>query len=205
MADVRQTSIIDEPVPQVYFPYAQHPLSRMRLLIRSAGDPAGLVAPIRREMSQMHPLVPLAKAGPLDDTVSALIAPSRLMLVLLACCAGLAVLLAAVGIYAVMSYTIAEGTQEIGVRIALGARPFNVIALIVRQGGLIAAIGLAAGLALSLIFGHVLQAFLYGVTPHDPVTLTAAATFLAAIALTAMLVPALKAAQCDPMAAIRCE
>jgi len=205
VADVRQTSIIDEPAPQVYFPYAQHPLPRMRLLIRSAGDPAGLVGPIRREMSQMHPLVPLAKAGPLDETVSALIAPSRFMLLLLGVCAGLAVVLAAVGIYAVMSYTIAERTREIGVRIALGARPFNVVALIMRQGGLVTAIGLSTGLTLSLIFGHVLQALLYGITPHDPVTLIGAAVFLAAIALAAMVVPALKATRLDPIVAIRCE
>jgi putative ABC transport system permease protein len=205
VADVRQTSIIDDPVPQVYFPYAQHPLSRMRLLVRSAGDPAGLVGPIRREMSRMHPLVPLAKAGPLDETVSAWRAPGWFMLLLLASCAGLAVVLAAVGIYAVMSYTIAERTREIGVRIALGARPFNIVALIVRQGGLVTAIGLAAGLTLSLIFGHVLQAFLYGITPHDPVTLIGSAVFLAAIALAAMLVPALKATRLDPIAAIRCE
>jgi putative ABC transport system permease protein len=205
VADVRQTSIIDDPAPQVYFPYAQHPVPRMRLLVRSAGDPAGLVGPIRREMSQMHPLVPLAKAGPLDETVSALTAPSWFMLLLLGCCAGLAVVLAAVGIYAVMSYTIAERTREIGVRIALGARPFNIVALIVRQGGLVTAIGLAAGLTLSLIFGHVVQALLYGITPHDPVTLVGAAVFLAAIALAAMLVPALKATRLDPIVAIRCE
>jgi len=205
VADVRQTSIIDEPDPQVYFPYAQHPLPRMRLLIRSAGDPAGLVRPVRREMSQMHPLVPLAKAAPLDETVSALIAPSRFMLMLLGCCASLAVLLAAVGIYAVMSYTVAERTREIGVRIALGARPCNVLALIVRQGGLVIAIGLSAGLALSLMFGHVLHALLYGITPHDPLTLAAAMGFLAAIAFAAMLGPALKASRCDPIAAIRSE
>jgi putative ABC transport system permease protein len=177
----------------------------MRLLVRSAGDPAGLVSPIRREMSQMHPLVPLAKAAPLDETVSAWIAPSRFMLLLLGCCAGLAVLLAAVGIYAVMSYTVAERTQEIGIRIALGARPCNVLALIARQGGLVISIGLSAGLAMSLIFGHVLQALLYGITPHDPLTLAAAMGFLAAIAFAAMLGPALKAARCDPIAAIRCE
>jgi putative ABC transport system permease protein len=203
VADVRQTSIIEEPAPQVYFPYAQRPLSRMRLLVRSAGDPASLVHPIRREMSRMHPLVPLAKAARLDETVSAWIAPSRFMLVLLGCCAGLAALLAAVGIYAVMSYTVAERTQEIGIRIALGARPSNVLVLILRQGGLVTAIGLSAGLTLSLIFGHVLQALLYGVTPHDPVTLAAAAGFLACISLAAMLAPALKASRCDPIAAIR--
>jgi putative ABC transport system permease protein len=205
VADVRQISIIDEPAPQVYFPYAQHPLSRMRLLVRSAGDPAGLVGPIRREMSRMHPLVPLAKAAPLDETVSAWIAPNWFMLLLLGCCAGLAVVLAGVGIYAVMSYTIAERTREIGVRIALGARPFDVVALIVRQGGLVTAIGLSAGLTLSLILGHVLQALLYGITPHDPVTLIGAAVFLSAIALAAMLVPALKATRLDPIVAIRCE
>ncbi len=205
VADVRQTSIIDEPAPQVYFPYAQHPLPRMRLLVRSAGDPAALVHSIRREMSQMHPLVPLAKAGPLDETVSLDIAPRRFTLLLLGCCAGLAVLLAAVGIYAVMSYTIAERTREIGVRIALGARPVNVMVLIVKQGGVVTAIGLAAGLALSLIFGRVLQTLLYGITPHDPVTLIAAAGLLALIALAAMLGPALKAAQSDPIAAIRSE
>jgi putative ABC transport system permease protein len=205
VADVRQTSIIDEPAPQVYFPYAQRPLPRMRLLVRSAGDPAGLVGPIRREMSQMHPLVPLAKAAPLDETVSTWITPNWFMLLLLGCCAGLAVLLAAVGIYAVMSYTVAERTQEIGIRIALGARPSNVLVLILRQGGLVTAIGLSAGFTLSLIFGHVLHAFLYGITPHDPVTLAAAAGFLACISLAAMLVPALKASRCDPIAAIRSE
>jgi putative ABC transport system permease protein len=205
VADVRQTSIIDEPPPQVYFPYAQHPLPRMRLLIRSAGDPAGLVGPIRREMSKMDPLVPLARAGPLDETVSALIAPTWFMLLLLGCCAGLAVVLAAVGIYAVMSYTIAERTREIGVRIALGARPFNVVALIMRQGGLVTAIGLSAGLTLSLIFGHLLEALLYGITPHNPVTLIGAAVFLAAVALASMVVPALKATRLDPIVAIRCE
>lgn len=137
----------------------------------AAGDPAALVGPMRREMSQMHPLVPLAKAAPLDETVSAWLAPGWFMLLLLASCAGLAVVLAAVGIYAVMSYTIAERTREIGVRIALGTRPFDIVALILRQGGLVAAIGLPAGLTLSLIFGRLLQALLYGITPHDPVTL----------------------------------
>ena len=127
------------------------------------------------------------------------------MLLLLASCAGLAVVLAAVGIYAVMSYTIAERTREIGVRIALGTRPFDIVALILRQDGLVAAIGLPAGLTLSLIFGRLLQALLYGITPHDPVTLVGAAVFLAVVALAAMLVPTLKATGLDPIIAIRYE
>lgn len=94
------------------------------------------------------------------------------------------------------------GTCE---RIALGARPVNVIALIVRQGGFVTAIGLGIGLILSLTFGHVLQTFPYGVTPHDPVTLATATGFLAAIAFAAMLAPALKAARCDPIVARRCD
>jgi ABC-type antimicrobial peptide transport system permease subunit len=127
------------------------------------------------------------------------------MLLLLGCCAAIAVVLAAIGIYAVMSYTIAERTREIGVRIALGARPYNIAALIIRQGGLVTAIGLSAGLMLSLISGHVFQALLYGVTPHDPLTLIGAVLFMAAIALAAMLVPAIKATRLDPIVAIRCE
>jgi putative ABC transport system permease protein len=203
VADVRQTSLTDEPAPQVYSPYAQHPLPRMRLVIRSAGDPAGLVGPIRREMSHMHPLVPLASAGTLDQALSALIAPRRLTLLLVGCCAGLAVVLAAIGIYAVMSYIIAERTQEIGIRITLGARSSNVLILILRQAGFVIAIGLSAGVALSLIFGHVIDARLYGITPHDPATLTAAAAFLAGIAFMATLVSALKATRLDPLVAVR--
>jgi ABC-type antimicrobial peptide transport system permease subunit len=189
----------------VYFPYAQHPLPRMALVVRAYGDPAGLFRAIRGQMSRMHPSVPLARAETMDEAIAQMKAPDRLITLLVACCAGLAILLAAVGIYAVMSYSVAERTREIGVRIALGARPFDVVALIVRQGGLVTGIGLLAGWALSMMFSHVLQALLYGVGPHDPATLAAAAGFLATVAMIAIVVPALKAARCDPVVAIRSE
>jgi predicted permease len=204
VADVRQT-ITDEPSPQVYFPYAQHPLPRMALVVRASADPAGLVSAIRREMSRLNPNVPYARAHTLDEAVSEMRAPGRLIMLLVACFAGLAMLLAAVGVYAVISYSVAERTREIGVRIALGARPSDVVGLIVRQGGVVAGIGLLTGLALSMIFGHALQALLYGIGPHDPATLAAAMGFLASVAFVAMLVPALRAARSDPVAAIRCE
>jgi putative ABC transport system permease protein len=204
VADVRQ-AITAEPAPLVYFPYAQHPLPRMDLVVRASADPAGLVSAIRREMSRLHPNVPLARAHTLDETVAAIRAPGRLIMLLVACFAGLAMLLAAVGIYAVISYSVAERTREMGVRIALGARPLDVVALIVRQGGLVAGVGLLAGLALSMIFGQTLQALLYGIGTHDPATIAGVAGFLAVVAFVATLVPALRAARCDPMLAIRGE
>ncbi len=204
VSDMRP-SITGEPAPEVYFPYAQHPLPRMALVVRAYGDPAGLFQAIRGEMSRMHPSVPLARAETMDEAIAQMKAPDRLITLLVACCAGLAIVLAAVGIYAVMSYSVAERTREIGVRIALGARPFDVVALIVRQGGLVAGIGLLAGWALSMMFSRLLRAFLYEVGPHDPATLAAAAGFLAAVAMVAIVVPALKAARCDPVVAIRSE
>lgn len=205
IADVRQTSITAEPIPQIYFPYAQHPLSRMALVVRASGDPAALSGAIRREMSHMHPNVPLAGAQTIDDLVSDVLAPRRFSTLLLASYAALAILLAVVGVYAVTSYSIAERTREIGVRIALGARPRDVVSLIVRERSLIAGVGLSAGLILSLIFGRVLQTLLYGVTAHDPGTLSAAAVLLAAVVLSAIVIPAAKAARLDPVVALRRE
>jgi len=202
-SDIRQKSSTTTPRPQIYYLYAQHPRPRLSLLVRSAGDPASLFIAIRREMAHMQPSIPLSFTRTLDDMIAGERAPERLLTMLVAAFAGLALLLAAVGIYAVISYSVAERTREMGIRIALGARPGDVVALVVRQAGAVTAAGLLGGVALALVLGSVLRTLLYGIGPHDPGTIAGAAAFLAVVAFAAMLAPALKAARSDPLVAIR--
>lgn len=203
--DIRQKSSTTTPRPEIYYVYAQHPRPRMSLLVRATGDPSNLFAAIRRELAGMQPSIPLSFTRTMDEMIADERAPERLLTMLVAAFAGLAIVLAAVGIYAVISYSVAERTREIGIRIALGAQPRDVMALIVRQAGSVTGIGLVAGMALALSFGSVLGALLYGIAPHDPATIAGAAAFLGVVAFAAMLVPALKAARSDPMVAIRCD
>jgi ABC-type antimicrobial peptide transport system permease subunit len=156
-------------------------------------------------MVDMQPSIPLASTRTIDDMIADERAPERLLTILVAAFAGLAMLAAALGIYAVISYSVAERTREIGIRIALGAQPRDIVALIVRQAGSVTGIGLVAGMGLALSFGNVLGALLYGIAPHDPATIVGAAAFLGVVAFAAMLAPALKAARSDPMVAIRCD
>jgi putative ABC transport system permease protein len=204
-SDIRQKSSTTMPRPEIYYDYAQHPSPRMSLGLRAAGDPANLFAAIRREMAGMQPSIPLSFARTMDEMIADERAPDRLLTMLVAAFAGLAMLLAAVGIYAVISYSVAERTREIGIRIALGAQPRDVVALIVRQAGSVIGIGLVAGMALALSLGNVLGALLYGIAPHDPAIISGTAALLGVVAFAAMLVPALKAARSDPMVAIRCD
>jgi putative ABC transport system permease protein len=202
---IRQKSSTTPPRPEIYYDYTQHPIPRMLLALRAAGDPANLFAAIRREMADMQPSIPLSFTRTMDDMIAGERAPERLLTMLVSVFAGLAMLLAAVGIYAVISYSVAERTREIGIRIALGARPKDVAALIVREAGQVTGLGLVAGVALASAFGSVLRALLYGIGPRDPAAIAGAAAFLGIVAFSAMLVPAVKAARSDPMVTIRCE
>jgi putative ABC transport system permease protein len=204
-SDIRQKSSTTVPRPQIYYLYAQHPRPRMSLLVRAPGDPTSLFAAIRKQMAGMQPSIPLAATRTMDDMIAGERGPERLLTMLVAAFAGLAMLLAAVGIYGVISYSVAERRREIGIRIALGARPGDVAALIVREAGSVMGIGLVVGVALALSLVSVLRALLYGIGPRDPATIAGAVAFLGIVAVVAMLAPALKAARSDPMVAIRCD
>jgi putative ABC transport system permease protein len=205
VADVRHRSLTGPLQAQVYFPYAQHALPRMTLAVRTAGDPAILLKSIRRELGAMDPNLPLGNARTIDQLLDEAVAPRRLSMLLLASLAGLAMALAAVGIYGVISYSVAQRTREIGVRIALGAQPADVLSLVLRQGTRVVAAGLLLGFAISMAVSRSLGAVLFAVAPHDPLTLLACIAMLFAVALAAMIVPARRATRVDPALAMRCD
>jgi putative ABC transport system permease protein len=205
IADVRHRSLTGAQKAQVYLPYAQHALPRMTLAVRTGSDPAILLQAIRHELASMDPNLPLGNVRTIDQLLDEAVAPRRLSMLLLACFAGLAMALATAGIYGVISYSVARRTKEIGVRIALGARPADVLALVLRQGAQVVATGLLLGLAFSFATARALGAMLFDVAPHDPLTLFTSTAMLATGALAAILVPARRATRVDPVSAIRCE
>jgi putative ABC transport system permease protein len=174
-------------------------------VIRTASDPAALAAAVTGLIHRADPNLPVTQVMTMDDVLSDSVAPRRFSAVLIAVFAALALLLAAVGIYGVMSYVVEQRTHEIGIRMALGARPRDVGSLLVNRGAKLAAIGLAIGLIGALALTRLLSSLLFGVKPTDPLTFTVIALLLATVAMLACYVPARRAMRVDPMVALRHE
>jgi putative ABC transport system permease protein len=209
VGSVRQAGLDHEPLPEVYFPYTREGievyLSDSILVIRTAVPPEGLTAAVRGAVREVDPGLSLYNVQTMEEVVSRSLADRRLQLLLLAAFAGIALLLAAAGLYGVISYLVAQRTREIGVRLALGAQRREVVAMVMRQGAGLAAAGIALGLVGGLAFTRVLGSLLYGVSARDPLTFVAIPALLAAVALAATWMPARRAARVDPMLAIRNE
>jgi putative ABC transport system permease protein len=204
--DVRQYGLNLPAKAQVYRPHAQRPLSVMHLLARSAaGDPLNLAPMLRREIATLDPDQPIYRVETMDRLLGRMVASSRLSMTLLLAFAATALLLASIGIYGVMAYTVTQRTHEIGIRMALGARRGDVLRLVVRQGMRLAVIGVLIGLAGAAALTRVMGSLLFGVSPTDPLTFAGVALLLSAVAALASYVPARRAARVDPMAALRCE
>jgi putative ABC transport system permease protein len=189
----------------VYVPYLQEPESTMTLVMRARGDAAALAAAARREVWAVDPEQPVTSVRLMDGLLAESLAPRRLNAALLALFAAAALALSAVGAYGVVSTSVARRTQEIGVRMALGARKTDVLGLVLRQAMRPALAGIAAGLAAALAAARLLAGLLYGVTPADLPALAGAASLMAAVAVLACWLPARRAAGVDPMAALRYE
>jgi putative ABC transport system permease protein len=204
VGDVRQsldTDIADE----VYFPFRQFPFSFNRLLVRSAGDPWMLVGPIQDAIHALQPEVPLADIRSLAQVRTESLASPRLTALLLGLFAALALVISATGIAGVIGFSVSQRTNEIGVRMALGARQSSVLWLVLRQGMTLVGIGLALGLVGSFALTRLMTGLLFGVGATDPLTFVGVAGALAAVAATATLIPAGKATAIDPMVALRSE
>ena len=203
--DVRHSSL-DAPVrAQVYYPHAQLSFPWLDLVVRSSMDPVPLVGALQREVRALDPGLPLYSVKPMEEVVSESLAGERFNTLLLALFALLALLLAGVGIYGVLSYAVSRRTHEIGIRLALGAQRRVVLRSVVGGGMGLAMLGLAIGVGAAFLLTGSLSDLLYEVGARDPLTFIVVTAVLAGAALLACLVPALRATRIDPMVALRYE
>jgi len=213
VGDTKQ--FVGAPVtPTAYVPSAQTPAGLTRIfnswfpihvVVRTAGGPAALKEFVARTIRATDAQVPLGRVRTMEEILSASLAFHRFLMLLLVAFAGLAVALAAVGIYGVMSYLVTQSTREIGVRIALGALPRQVLGVVIGHGMLLAGLGAIVGVAGSLALTRLLRSQLYGVTPTDAVTLGGVTALLLLVAMVACVIPARRATKVDPMVALRYE
>ena len=205
VSDVQDSGPSIEPRGTIYFPIAQNTPDALWLAVRTAGPAAQVVPRMREALAAIDKEVPLASVGTLEERLDGSVAQPKFSMLMLGIFAAIALVLAAVGIYGVISYSVAQRTHEIGLRIALGARRLDVLMMVVRQVLVITAIGIVIGGAGALATGSLLTGLLFGVRAGDPVTFASVSIGLALVALVAAAVPALRAARLDPVAALRGE
>jgi putative ABC transport system permease protein len=193
-----------EPLaPTMYVPLTQAPWSTMTLLVRTAGDPAAIMPEVGRVIGSLDPALAPGDVATLQRILSSGLAPQRLTAGMLSVFAGIALLLAVIGIYGVMSYTVSQRRHEIGIRMALGAQQRDVVRRVLRQGLALAAVGVAIGSVASLWMARTMATLLREVSPKDPAAFAAVALILAAAALLGSWLPAKRAAAVDPVIALR--
>ncbi|HKD83393.1 MAG TPA: ABC transporter permease [Terriglobales bacterium] len=195
-------SLRKEVSPTVYVPLAHSPAA---FEVRTSSDPKALISPIRSLLFQRDQNLPMNDVRTQSEHIDAILSNERMIAKLSSFFGGLALLLACIGLYGLLSYEVSRRTREIGIRMALGADRANLIQMVVRQGIALAGVGTAAGVAVAIAIGHLLSKLLFGVKPTDPITLAAVVVLLLAVALAAAFIPARRATTVDPMIALRCE
>jgi predicted permease len=206
VADFKYWQLDAEPVPEVYFPYQLSPAGRsIRVIVRTSGDPRTLEPLVRKFASGIDPTQPVYELKTLDQALSDSIAPRRFNTFLLGTFAAVALLMGVIGIYGVMAFWVIQRSHEIGIRMALGANKWDVLAMVVGQGVKMTGIGLGIGMVGALVLTRFFSSMLYGVKPTDPLTFIAVALILIIIALMACSIPARRATKVDPMVALRHE
>jgi putative ABC transport system permease protein len=203
--DVRDVALGQNPGPMMYVPYAQAPLWGANLVVRSALSTASVGGAIRREVENIDKDVPVTDVARMPDLIDASIAQSRFRTFLLGLFAAMALVLAAIGIFGVISYSVSRRTNEIGIRIALGASRKTILGLILRETLGLTLAGVAVGLPCALVASHLARHLLFNVSANDPATLAAVASCLAVVAAFAGYIPARRAMRVDPLVALRCE
>jgi predicted permease len=205
VGDVKDASLRQPPRPLVYAVHRQFPVGFLQVVLRSGGDPLALAEPARRVVADVDPNVPVYQVRTLEQLLRGSVAQARFMTTVLGVFAATALVLAAVGIYGVVAYAVAQRTRELGIRLALGARAADILWLVLRQGAVLGGLGAGLGLGAALLASRVLTRLLYQVTPSDPPTFVAGAAGLLVVALAASYLPARRAAGVDPVEALRHE
>lgn len=203
--DVKDVALSAAARPHVYFPHAQWPVDFLQPVLRTTGDPLALAEPARRVVAAVDPNVPVYQVRTLSELRAASTGRTRFLMLMLGVFAAAALTLAAVGIYGVVAYAVAQRRRELGIRMALGARTADIVGLVLRQGAGLAGAGAALGLAGALLATRALRGLLFEVSPTDPATLTAGTATLIAVALLASYLPARRAAHVSPVEALRHE
>jgi putative ABC transport system permease protein len=205
VGDVKPARIDGEDWPTIYSPYAQAPMGAMTVTVRTSGAPMALASALLREIHQLDPDQPVAEVRPMEEVVDQAVSGARFNTQLLGVFACVAFLLAAVGIYGVISYDVTERTNEIGIRMALGAQPADVLKLVMGQGARLAVYGIAAGLLGAAALTRLMGAMLFGVSPTDARTFALISFLLVIVALGASYLPSRRAMALDPVTALRHE
>ncbi|MFP5265682.1 MAG: ABC transporter permease [Blastocatellia bacterium] len=205
VADVKYPNLTAAPGPTVYWPYSQTSSGSMNIAVHTSTPPDRLAAAVTSELRTLDKDLPLKNVATMDQIRSDASSRARFTTTLLVIFAALALLLAAIGIFSLLSYSVAQRTHEIGIRIALGAEPSDVLKMVLTQGMSMVLLGVSIGMVASFVLTRFMTSLLYGVTPTDPLTFVAVAVLLSAIALLAIVLPARKAARVDPLVALKYE
>lgn len=205
MKDVREFGPDDPPPALAYFASAQYVARTLRFVVRTTGDPAGIVAAVREEVAAVERDLPPYDIQSLQAHIDDQLQGDMIMPKLLALFGAIALLLAVIGVYGVMAYSVSQRTQELGIRRALGAEGRDIVRLVLRQGALLAGLGAVIGLALAFAATRGLSAFLFGVSAFDPVVFGGVTVALVGAAVLASLLPARRATRVDPLVALRAD
>ena len=205
VGDTRQRSLLTDPPPMVYRPMLQAPSADFTFLIRGTPPAAELAPRIDHEVRAVDPELPIYAVRSLESAIAASVAERRFVMRLLGLFALAALLLAGIGVYGVIAYSVVQRTREIGIRMALGARPADVRRMLLVEGVRLAVLGVALGIAGALLLTRAMSALLYGVGPRDPLTFASVPAVLGIVALAACFFPARRASRVDPMTALRSE
>jgi putative ABC transport system permease protein len=205
VSDVNHFGLTKDARPTMYFPHAQSPGRGMSLVIRTPGNPLALAASVRNQVSSLDQNLAVSNVMTLEDLVASSLAEPRFTLLLLGAFACVALVLSAIGVYGVVSYSVSQRSHEIGVRMALGAQASDVLRLVIGQGMMLVLGGVGVGLVAAFALSRVMSTLLYGVSPTDVTTFGATAVILAGVALGACFVPGRRATKVDPMESLRCE
>ena len=205
VGDLRNSDLAEDPGNCVYIPHAQDSWNSMVFAIRTQGDPYPLLKSIRSEIWSQDPKLAISEIKTMDAIVDEELARTRFSMFLLGVFAAIALLLAAIGIYGVMAYSVAQRTREIGIRMALGASRADVLQMVGNRGLMLAIVGVCLGLGGALGLTRFMKSLLFGVSPADPATLTAVCALLIAVTMAACYVPARRATKVEPVEALRYE